>query len=537
MQTHAEPAALDQAEDGVDRRLAGVAGMVAAAVALGVTELISGFRDAHQSLVVIVGNGVIDLSPSFLTRFGIDTFGTGDKPALVVGIIVISLAVGYGIGRAAVARKWIPLAVFDAFAVVGIVAALNDDLADGTVSVFAALLGAAAGVATFYALLAVLRGGVSLAPPPAPSPSLSVRIEYPTDPHATRRAFFAWSGGLTAFAVLAAAGGRTLRGRGRAEAARSEVVLRTPTIEETPGVGLESSVDDVTPLITPNDDFYRIDTALIVPQVDPADWSLSIKGMVDDPITLTFDQLLDLATVESTITMACVSNEVGGDLIGNAVWQGLPLGDLLDQAGVQEGATQIVGRSVDGFTVGFPTEVAFDGRPAMVAVGMNGEPLPVPHGFPARLVVSGLYGYISATKWLSEIELTTWDAFDGYWIPRGWSKEAPVKTQSRIDVPRNRGSIDAGPRRIAGVAWATGRGIERVEVQVDDADWIDAELGVALSNDTWRQWVVDWEAEPGSHTIRVRATDGDGETQTDKRSRPDPNGATGWHTVDVDVAG
>jgi hypothetical protein len=316
MQTHAEPAALDQAEDGVDRRLAGVAGMVAAAVALGVTELISGFSDAHQSLVVSVGNGVIDLSPSFLTRFGIDTFGTGDKPALVVGIIVISLAVGYGIGRAAVARKWIPLAVFDAFAVVGIVAALNDDLADGTVSVFAALLGAAAGVATFYALLAVLRGGVSLAPPPAPSPSLSVRIEYPTDPHATRRAFFAWSGGLTAFAVLAAAGGRTLRGRGRAEAARSEVVLRTPTIEETPGVGLESSVDDVTPLITPNDDFYRIDTALIVPQVDPADWSLSIKGMVDDPITLTFDQLLDLATVESTITMACVSNEVGGDLIG-----------------------------------------------------------------------------------------------------------------------------------------------------------------------------------------------------------------------------
>jgi DMSO/TMAO reductase YedYZ molybdopterin-dependent catalytic subunit len=430
--------------------------------------------------------------------------------------------------------------VFGAFGFVGMVAGITDPLADSAVAVVASLIAAGTGAITLALLLLLLEGRVAVRPserPVAATATGGPAIEHPTDPHTDRRAFFGWTGGLAAFAVLSAAGGRRLRGESVAESARAEVVLREPRRSELTATGadLDGEAEGLSSFITPNDDFYRIDTAIIVPQVDPANWSLTITGMVDTPVTIGYDELLDLATVETTITMACVSNSVGGDLIGNAVWQGVALGDLLDRAGVQDGADQIVGRSVDDFTVGFPTEVAFDGRPALVAVGMNGEPLPIEHGFPARLVVSGLYGYVSATKWLSEIELTTWDSFDSYWVPRGWSKSGPVKTQSRIDVPRDGASVEAGDRRIAGVAWAPHRGIDEVEVQVDDGSWTKATLGDPLAGDTWRQWVVEWEAQPGRHTVRVRATDSDGETQTVTRTPVDPDGATGWHSITVVV--
>jgi len=281
--------------------------------------------------------------------------------------------------------------------------------------------------------------------------------------------------------------------------------------------------------------FFRIDTAITIPRVDSRTWTLRVHGMVDRPYELTFDELLSLEMVERWITLSCVSNPVGGSLVGNAAWRGVPLAALLDRAGVRAGADQIVGRSVDGFTVGFPTAAAFDGRDALVAVAMNGEPLPFRHGFPARLVVAGLYGYVSATKWLSELELTGWDAFDAYWVPRGWAKEAPVKTQSRIDTPRSGARIPPGPRAIAGVAWAPGLGITRVEVQVDDGAWEDAELAEALDRNAWRQWRLPWSPGPGPHTIRVRATDGSGETQTGASAPPAPDGATGWHTVRVTV--
>ena len=240
------------------------------------------------------------------------------------------------------------------------------------------------------------------------------------------------------------------------------------------------------------------------------------------------------------MTLSCVSNEVGGDLVGNAIWLGVPLLEILERAGVQEGATQIVGRSVDGFTAGFPTEVALDGRPAIVAIGMNGEPLPAVHGFPARLVVPGLYGYVSATKWLGEIELTTLEAFDAYWIPRGWAKEAPVKTQSRIDVPRGGRTIAAGQVAIAGVAWAGIRSVGRVEVRMrasgaEPGEWREARLGTALSQSSWRQWVYEWDAAPGDYRIEVRATDGAEATQTSERRPPAPDGATGHHAVSVKV--
>jgi DMSO/TMAO reductase YedYZ molybdopterin-dependent catalytic subunit len=300
--------------------------------------------------------------------------------------------------------------------------------------------------------------------------------------------------------------------------------------------GGDLGIDGLSPYLTPNADFYRIDTALQVPQVDVADWRLSITGMVDRPLTFTFGDLLREDLVEADITLACVSNEVGGDLVGNARWLGVRLDRLLERAGVQDGATQLVGRAVDGFTVGFPTELARDGRDALVAIGMNGEPLPVEHGFPARLVVPGLYGYVSATKWLSEIELTTLDAFDAYWIPRGWAKEAPIKTQSRIDVPAPLSPVSPGRRAIAGVAWAQTRGIEAVEVQIDGGEWTPARLADDTGPDTWRQWVLDWDATPGQHTLRVRATDGTGELQTEERAEPIPDGASGWHAVQVRVA-
>ena len=312
------------------------------------------------------------------------------------------------------------------------------------------------------------------------------------------------------------------------------------TAEPTPSVTAEpvgepnfDYIAGIAPLITPNEDFYLIDTALSYPQIDPADWSLRIHGMVDREVEIGFEELLDLGLVREQVTLSCVSNRVGGRLVGNAEWVGVPLATVLDQAGVQPGATQIVGRSVDRWTAGFPTEVALDGRIAMVAVQMNGEPLPISHGFPARLVVAGLYGYVSATKWLSDIELTTWEAFDGYWIPRGWSKEGPIKTQSRIDVPRRDSTIDPGPTAIAGVAWAPSRAIEKVEVQVDEEDWVEAELSRETTINSWRQWMVTWNATPGEHRVRVRATDGTGTTQTSEIGRPAPDGATGWHTIQV----
>ncbi|HJM88684.1 MAG TPA: molybdopterin-dependent oxidoreductase [Dehalococcoidia bacterium] len=299
-------------------------------------------------------------------------------------------------------------------------------------------------------------------------------------------------------------------------------------------------VEGLSTLITPNHEFYRIDTALILPRINTDDWRLRISGMVDQPFELTFAELLAMPAQEEAITLACVSNEVGGDLIGNAVWLGIPLADLLARAGVQAGATQIVARSVDGFTVGIPTELALDGRASMVALGMNGEPLPLDHGFPARMIIPGLYGYVSATKWLAEIELTTLEEFNAYWIRRGWAKGGPIKTQSRIDVPRSGKTVDAGRVAVAGVAWGGLRSVSAVQVRVtrkdeNDGEWLDASLGEALSQSTWRQWVVEWDASPGDYRLEVRGTDGTGETQTEVRRPPDPDGATGYHGINVKV--
>jgi DMSO/TMAO reductase YedYZ molybdopterin-dependent catalytic subunit len=295
-----------------------------------------------------------------------------------------------------------------------------------------------------------------------------------------------------------------------------------------------AQVEGISDFITSNTDFYRIDINLSIPQIDPDTHVVRVTGMVDTPLAIPFRQLLERDLIDIPITMTCVSYEIGGDLVGNAVWRGIRLRDLLDEAGVQSDADQIVGRSVDGYTCGFPVEAAYD-REAMLVVGMNGEPLPLEHGFPVRLITPGIYGYVGATKWLGEIELTTFDAFDQYWVPRGYDAQAPIKTMSRIDTPSALASLDPGQQMIAGVAWAQTRGVDAVEVQIDDGDWEQATLSRAVNDVTWVQWRLAWEAEPGRHQIRVRATDGTGETQTGERASITPNGVSGRHSLPVTV--
>ena len=358
------------------------------------------------------------------------------------------------------------------------------------------------------------------------------------DPVGGRRTFLLGAGALAVIGAGAAVLGRRLRTSDIVDQARADTVLPTPASgapAPAGGTGAIPEIAGLSPYITPNDDFYRIDTALVVPQIDVAGWGLSITGMVDQPFTITYQELVDMADFEDVVTLQCVSNEVGGSLVGNATWQGVRLSELLERAGVQSGATQIVGKSVDGFTAGFPTEVGLDGRTALVAIAMNGEPLPAAHGFPARLVIAGLYGYVSATKWLDSIELTTWERFDGYWITRGWAKEAPIKIASRIDVPSSGSSVDPGPIAVAGVAWAPTAGIAAVEVQVDDGEWQAATLGEATSGNTWVQWYREFEVTSGKRVLRVRATDTDGNLQTEELRSPVPDGATGWHTRSVQV--
>ncbi|HLO36050.1 MAG TPA: molybdopterin-dependent oxidoreductase, partial [Candidatus Deferrimicrobium sp.] len=360
-------------------------------------------------------------------------------------------------------------------------------------------------------------------------------------PDWSRRSFIIRAGAVGVGAVAIGVVGQNLLERQRTPSAGAGSAL-PPASETVPGIGpdadLAPNIAGLTPIIMPNDRFYRIDTSLLTPSVDTASWSLRIHGLVDRETTLTWDQLIALPIFEQYVTISCVSNEVGGNLVGNAKWTGVKLRDVLAMAGVQAGATQLVGRSVDGWTAGMPTAWVMDpAREPMIALKMNDAPLPRNHGFPARLIVPGLYGYVSATKWLSDLELTTLEAFDGYWVPLGWSKEGPILTQSRIDTPHDGQGVAAGRVPIAGIAWAPDRGVTRVEVAIDGV-WQDAQLSTPISNTTWVQWLFAWDATAaalGSHTIEVRATDGTGTVQTADRTPPAPDGARGHHTIRVSV--
>lgn len=497
-----------------------LSGALAAGLGLALSEAAAGLVAGIPSLIEGVGNFVIDSTPEPVKEWAIATFGTADKLVLLIGIAVVTLLIGAAVGLFA-RRVWgLAVAAFIGFGAVAALAASTDPQVSLGIAIVPGGAAALGGIAGLQWLLGL---GVS---------------GDEDEGDRSRRAFLVGAGALIAVSAVAGAVGRVLvQGAKRVASGRSEVELPSAA-DILPAVApaADLQVPGLSPIIVPNSDFYRIDTAFSVPRVDLGEWALSITGRVDRPYTISYYDLLDMRTVERDVTLSCVSNEVGGSLVGNARWQGVPLSEILNRAGVRPDAEQIVGRSVDDFTVGFPVEAAFDGREALVAFGMNGEPLPFEHGFPARLVVAGLYGYVSATKWLTEIELTGWEEFDAYWIPRGWAKEAPIKTQSRIDTPRKAERVAAGPRMVAGVAWAPTRGIARVEVQLgEDQQWVEAQLSEPLSINSWIQWQIPWDPAPGSYQIRVRATDGDGVLQ-DERSRPAaPDGATGWHTRVVEV--
>ncbi len=553
------PSGPTSAEAGISRPKAIVAGVLAGAAALSLGELAGAIGAPRPGPVTAVSNRVVDRAPTWFVNFGKSVFGLADKPALLLGTVMISLVAAALLGLISRRRPTIGVIGIVVFGLVGLLAMAADAQAGVVSGIIVNTVAVTAGVSVLLVMFGLaassgsptpgptalpVEASRSISPPISPHPSgdgEDLALDMPTNPAVARRSFLGFSAVVGAGSVLGGLAARSLRNRTSAGEARAAVQIIESDIaakvEEqvvVAGATDVASTPGITPIVVPAENFYRIDTALLVPQVDPATWKLTIKGMVDNELTFTYDELLERAETVEPVTLSCVSNEVGGGLVGNAIWQGIPLAELLDEAGVQPGATQISSRSVDGWDCGFPTEAAYDGRTALVAVAMNGEPLPIEHGFPVRLVVSGLYGYVSATKWLSEIELTTIEDFNGYWIPRGWSKAGPIKTQSRIDTPRRFATVGVGsPIPIAGVAWAPNLGITKVEVQVDDGPWLEATLGESLGINAWRQWLVSWTPTAGDHQIRVRATDGSGATQTEQRTAVAPNGASGWHTITI----
>jgi len=535
------------------RWAAALAGVAGAAVAIGVSELLAGLLAGLPSLVVAIGAQVIALQPPGGKELFVELFGENDK--LVLNLLVVAAALAIAAIAGLLARRWpaAGIAVFVAFGCIAAVAAARDPLASVIVGVASAAVVTLAGIATMRALLrrailipaATMAQAAGTAPvartaDPTAAPAATVgpdAVAVVRMPDWGRRRFLIASAGTIGGAFVAGAAGRALI-QGQHPAGVVSTSRLPAALQPVPPLAADQSivVPGITPIVVPVGDFYRIDTALLVPRVNPETWTLKVTGMVDRPLTFTYDELLALPLFEQYVTIACVSYVVGGSLVGNALWTGVRLKEVLEMAGVQPGATQIVGRSVDGFTVGFPTDWATaPEREAMIAVAMDRLPLPAEHGFPARLIVPGLYGYVSATKWLSEIELTTREAVDGYWVPLGWAKDAPILTQARIDVPRRDSRLATGPTTIAGVAWAPDRGVSRVEVSIDDGEWQAARLSRPISDATWVQWSLEWTAEPGRHTIEVRATDGTGEVQTADITGAAPDGARGHHRVTVQV--
>lgn len=541
-----------------------MAGLLAGAAGLGTGELLAALIGPVRSPLLAVADRVVDLSPAGARDWAITTLGTQDKPVTILGTALILAAASAGLGvLAAKGRRAAALAATGAFAVGAFGAAAawtgrNGGFGAGLGALIGGLVSAAAiwllcGATTSVAdasTAASTPAGMTPAPSPGGAALEGTGADRPLLTPVRRRAVLTGLG-VAAVAQLAFAGAiRFIGGKGKAQAARKQVALPNvpkplaalpvdPATDTTIAGGTAGG-SGLSPLITPNDQFYRIDTAFTVPSVDLDTWTVTIAGGTNGPLVLTYDDLLAREQIEIDCTLSCVSNEVGGNLVGNARWQGVELAPLLAEAGVPESATQVGVTSVDGWTCGFPVTNLErpDGDPtppAIIALGMGGEPLPLDHGFPARLVIPGLYGYVSACKWLETIELTTWEDFTGFWIPRGWSEQAPIKTQSRIDMPSASSTVNSGATTIAGVAWAGIRSLSKVEVRVDGEAWKTAELGPELSGASWRQWWVDWDAPAGDHTISVRATDGDDATQTPKPARPDPDGATGWHSVKVTV--
>ena len=528
-------------------KTSGLIGLLTGAVALGVAELTAAVTGPNGAPVVAVGETAINLTPIPIKEFAIAHFGTHDKEALVTGIVVLLAAFAAGIGVLAVRRLAYGLAALVAFAAVGVAAAVS--LPDATGSdVVPTLVGVAVAAVTLVLLVRTVRGIGRREPTEGAGQPAGLAGQpaglagQPAGLAGTgRRRFLIAGAGAAALGVAAGILGNALLGRFSIASSRARVRLPAPAVPApTVPAGAELRIPGLTPFLTSNASFYRVDTDLVLPQVSPETWTLRIDGMVDTELEITFAELLKMPLTEADITLVCVSNEVGGTYNGNARWLGVPLAGLLRRAGVKAGADQVLSAATDGMTISTPVATIMDGpslngHGALLAVGMNGQPLPVAHGFPARMVVPGLYGYVSATKWVTRLTLTTFARQQAYWTQRGYAAQAPVKTESRIDVPKPLAQVKAGQVPVAGVAWAPATGIAAVEVSVDSGPWRRARLAAADGIDTWRQWVWAWDARPGLHQLQVRATDNSGVTQTSRRAQPVPNGASGWDSVVVTV--
>ena len=515
---------------------AGIAGIAAGALTLGAAALVAAVVSPASDPLVALGETFIDATPAWLKNFAVRTFGTSDKLALTVGMLIVVAALAALAGVLARRRWELGAAVVIALGVVAGIAAAKRPGA-GALAPVPSLLGAIVGLGALHALIRRLPEPAS---GPAGSPA-AARDDDPPPRYASRRTFLRTVGLVTLGGALAAVGGRALGvGHRTVVAARAALHLPVATRPVALPAAVDASLDGapvagLDPWVTPSSDFYRIDTALSVPDIDPDTWSLRVHGLVEHEVTLTFAELLAADLVEAWVTLACVSNEVGGNLVGNAMWLGLPVREVLARAVPLPDADMVLSRSSDGFTASTPIEALTDARDALLAVGMNGAPLPVQHGFPVRMVVPGLYGYVSATKWVVDLEVTRFADATAYWTERGWSDHGPVKTESRIELPRSGSSVKAGRVVVAGTAWAQHRGVVGVEVRVDDGPWQAATLAADGGIDSWRQWALAWDATPGDHTLQCRATDPVG-PQTDAVADVIPDGATGLHTVPVHVS-
>jgi len=526
-----------------------VAGLLAAAVAVGVGQLVAGLVAPDSSPVVAVGEASIDLTPPPVKDFAISAFGTNDKLVLVTGILAVLAVFAAIVGALAVRRLWYGMVGLAAFTVIGLTAALTRPTAGPAYALATLAGGAAAAIALTLLVRAVPHAARARPPadaqdspgrepaarparPAAPEPFRPVTASSPE-----RRRFLITGTATAGAAAVAYLGGRYLAEGTSVSQAQASLRIPVPANPAPPlPPGSNLRIPGLSSFITPNNSFYRVDTAIVLPEVPPSSWHLRVHGMVAKEITISFDELIRRPLTADYITLTCVSNPVAGPYVGNALWLGASVASLLRQAGVRAGADELLCTSADGFTSGTPLQTVMDGRDAMLAVAMNGTALPVEHGFPVRMVVPGLYGYVSACKWITDIEVTTYASNVAYWAQRGWDQQAPIKTESRIDVPNGSAQLKPGTTPVAGVAWAQHKGIAAVEVRVDRGPWHEARLAAVPDIDCWRQWVWDWNATPGSHLIEARATDATGYTQTALQEPPPPNGATGYPSVSVSVA-
>jgi len=517
-----------------------LSGILAAVAGIAAGHLVAGFLAPASSPVLAIGSTVIDLTPTPVKEWAIATFGTNDKAILQGSVLVVTLVLAAVAGL--LARRRMPLAVGFIVLLTGLAgAAALLRPAARPLDALPALAAMAAGVAVLVWLVrlarrasdaAVAKGDEATVDGPRGS-KMTPAADSAAQRGTGRRGFIGGALGVTALSVLAAVGGQLRAG---AQSVKKIVLPAAADKAKPLPTGLETQVSGISPLRTPTSKFYRVDTNLVVPKVDVDSWTLEVDGMVEKPFTMTFAELSAMPLIERDITMTCVSNEVGGGYIGAARWLGVRLTDVLDRAGIKGSPDQVLSTAVDGFTISTPLGVVRDGRDAMIAIGMNGAQLSDTHGFPARLITPGLYGFVGATKWLTKLTLTTYAADQAYWTKRQWATDAPIKTSARIDTPAPLSTIKAGTTAIGGVAWAQHRGVGKVEVKIDDGPWQSTKLGPDVGVDYWRQWYLPWDAKPGLHRISVRATDLKGQAQITERATPFPSGSSGIQEVVVTVA-